>query len=170
VARDYELPPFLAAINREDAERWSSPAPPCSSSVWASRRPSASLSLTAPVSWARITEEPSGAAMTPGRVVQGAELGRGTRVVGPALDGQHALDRGGHQQRGVKRRGGTVEDAEPGQSRHRQHEGVDLAVGELAQPGVDVAAYRWLASTCPCAASTSATARATGPAGLRAAA
>jgi hypothetical protein len=43
-------------------------------------------------------------------VVQRAELGRGHRVIGAALDGQH--------------------------------EGVDLAVGKLAQPGADVPAHR----------------------------
>ena len=76
------------------------------------------------------------------RVIQGAELSRGNRVIGAALDGQHALRRGGHQQRWAEGRGGTVEEAEPRQSRHRQHEGVDFTVGELAQPGVDVPAYR----------------------------
>jgi hypothetical protein len=35
-----------------------------------------------------------------------------------------------------------VEQPEPRQPRHGQYEGVYLAVGELAEPGVDVAAHR----------------------------
>ena len=50
----------------------------------------------------------------PGRsVVEGPELDRRSRVVCAALDGQHALRWGGHDQQWVKGRGDCVEQAEP---------------------------------------------------------
>jgi hypothetical protein len=75
-------------------------------------------------------------------VVDDPELGRCHRIVGAAFDGQHALGRGGQQQRRGERRGARVEQAEPRQPRHRQDQSVDLAVGELAQAGADVATDR----------------------------
>ena len=75
-------------------------------------------------------------------MIEGPELGRGNRVVGTALDRQHALRWSGHQHRRLQRRGGFVEQSEPEQARRRQNESVDLAVGELAQAGADVTADR----------------------------
>ena len=59
-------------------------------------------------------EAPFGDRRCPGRsVVEGPELDRRDRVVGAALDGQHALRWGGHEQQWVKGRGDFVEQAEP---------------------------------------------------------
>jgi hypothetical protein len=62
-------------------------------------------------------------------VLEGLELGRRNRFVGAALDGQHALRWGGHEQRRVEGRNDLIEQAEPRQSRHGQYEGIYLAVG-----------------------------------------
>jgi (E)-4-hydroxy-3-methyl-but-2-enyl pyrophosphate reductase len=66
----------------------------------------------------------------------------GNEVVGAAFDGEYALRWGGHQHRRLQGRGDHIEHPEPRQSRHRQYESVNLAVGELAQAGADVAAHR----------------------------
>jgi hypothetical protein len=75
-------------------------------------------------------------------VIEGPELGCRRRVVAAALDGQHPLRRGRHQYRRVERAGDRAKHHQPGQAGHGQDEGVGLALSELAEPGVDVAAHR----------------------------
>ena len=64
-------------------------------------------------------------------------------VVGPALDRQRALCGRRQEYRRVEDLGGFLNPAEPGQAGSREHDRVQLALGDLAQPGVHVAADRY---------------------------
>ena len=61
-------------------------------------------------------------------------------AVGPALHRERPLTRRGQHLQRVQDLGRLVHPAQPGQSRTRQHDGVELARRDLAQPGVHVAA------------------------------
>ncbi len=71
---------------------------------------------------------------------QVGDLGRAWVVRAAALDRQRALAGGGQHLDGVDRLGDRVEAAEPGQPGARQDDGVELAVRDQPEPGVDVAA------------------------------
>ena len=62
-------------------------------------------------------------------------------AVRAALHREGALARGREHLERVEHLGGLVDPAEPGQAGPGEHDGVELAGGDLAQPGVHVAAY-----------------------------
>ena len=100
------------------------------------RRPACGSSRRAPATSAR------SASSAPVRraVVQRAQRRRCALVAGARLERQRALARRGDELVGVERAAGLVRAAEPLQAGERQHDRVVLALGELAQAGVDVAA------------------------------
>ena len=61
-------------------------------------------------------------------------------VVGPALDREGSLARRGQHLQRVEHLGRLVDPAQPGQAGAGEHDGVELAGGDLAEAGVHVAA------------------------------
>src|SRR5439155_20186162 len=77
------------------------------------------------------------------RVVQGRQRLHERGVGGAALDGQGALRRGGQHEQRVEDLGDLVGATQAGDAGAGQHDRVQLAVADLAQPGVDVAPDRY---------------------------
>ena len=74
-------------------------------------------------------------------VEQVGDLGRAWVVRAAALDRQRPLAGGGKHLDGVDHLGDRVEAAEPGEPGAGQDDGVELAVLDQPEPGVDVAAH-----------------------------
>ena len=74
-----------------------------------------------------------------GRVVEGMQQLADGRVVQAALQADDPGPHGRAQELGVEGLGGPVLQADAGQARAGQHQGVELAVVEAGQPRVDVA-------------------------------